>query len=354
MRKRPYFIWDYDLSEEDVRQILTGDDEYRKVWMISRLLNAAFWDDIWQYITLEDIRTYFDQLHFRTPYLREAWAHALEVWSREEEGEGEEEERSREAEEQRGRGAGIGVLREAGQEYRVEPGPELHPGILTPLQQAFLERFFAYDVGQRFWLTGGTALAAFYLYHRLSDDLDLFTVDDEAFGRLETELGRLARELACDVATTMSTPAFRQVVLTADQGAKLKIDLVRDIDVQFGPPRQADGMIVDSLLNIAVNKVTAILGRADVKDLIDLYFLLAAGYDLEELFRLARERDAGFTPFFFATMLRQIHRVKDLPVMLKPIELTDLVSFYDALADRLLARHRPGRGDGETGRQGDG
>ena len=49
---------------------------------------------------------------------------------------------------------------------------------LTPLQKTFLTRFFATDVGQRFFLTGGTALAAFHLHHRLSVDLDLFTLDD--------------------------------------------------------------------------------------------------------------------------------------------------------------------------------
>ncbi|HOU15285.1 MAG TPA: hypothetical protein PKZ84_19435 [Anaerolineae bacterium] len=39
---------------------------------------------------------------------------------------------------------------------------------LSPLQADFLARFFATDTGQRFFLTGGTALAAFYLHHRNS------------------------------------------------------------------------------------------------------------------------------------------------------------------------------------------
>jgi len=223
----------------------------------------------------------------------------------------------------------------------LEPAPSLQPGILTPLQQEFLTRFFAYDVGQRFFLTGGTALAGFYLHHRLSTDLDLFTVDDEAFGRLDPELGRLGRELHCTIRTTASTPAFHQVVLTAEDGTEIKVDLVRDIDVQFGEKHRTPDVIVDSLLNMAVNKVIAIFGRADVKDFVDLHFLLQRGYDLEELFRLAREKDLGFTAFYFAGMLRHIHKVKDLPVMLKPIALPTLVSFYDELADQLLATHGP-------------
>lgn len=42
----------------------------------------------------------------------------------------------------------------------------------TPLKRDFLRAWFAEE--QRFFLTGGSALALFYLDHRRSDDLDLF------------------------------------------------------------------------------------------------------------------------------------------------------------------------------------
>ena len=48
--------------------------------------------------------------------------------------------------------------------------------ILTELQKKMLEIFFSVpELKEHFYLTGGTALSAFYLQHRLSDDLDLFT-----------------------------------------------------------------------------------------------------------------------------------------------------------------------------------
>jgi len=31
------------------------------------------------------------------------------------------------------------------------------------------------DIGNHFFLTGGTCLSVFYLHHRVSEDLDLFT-----------------------------------------------------------------------------------------------------------------------------------------------------------------------------------
>jgi hypothetical protein len=43
------------------------------------------------------------------------------------------------------------------------------PKILTPLQFEFLNIFFQQPVGQKFFLTGGTALAEYYLQHRFSE-----------------------------------------------------------------------------------------------------------------------------------------------------------------------------------------
>ena len=48
-------------------------------------------------------------------------------------------------------------------------------GILSDFQKAFLRFFASLPDQERFYLTGGTALAEYYLGHRLSYDLDLFT-----------------------------------------------------------------------------------------------------------------------------------------------------------------------------------
>lgn len=44
--QRPYFIWDYDLTEEDVHRILRSDNEVEKAWLITRILEYAKWEDI--------------------------------------------------------------------------------------------------------------------------------------------------------------------------------------------------------------------------------------------------------------------------------------------------------------------
>ncbi|MCK4470303.1 MAG: nucleotidyl transferase AbiEii/AbiGii toxin family protein, partial [Anaerolineae bacterium] len=108
---------------------------------------------------------------------------------------------------------------------------------LTPLQHAFLQRFFNLDVGQRFFLTGGTALAAFHLHHRISDDLDLFTLDVEALADVDREIESLAAELNCTIGRARRAEHFRQFLLLPQEeqmGPPLQVDLVHDVGPQYG------------------------------------------------------------------------------------------------------------------------
>ncbi len=78
--KRPYFFWDYDLTEDQVREILRGDNEVEKVWVITRILEHARWEDIWRYLTPRDVRENLERIRFRRPQDRALWAYALKRW----------------------------------------------------------------------------------------------------------------------------------------------------------------------------------------------------------------------------------------------------------------------------------
>jgi hypothetical protein len=78
--KRPYFFWDDEITDEEVRAILRDGAPFDKAWVISRILEHASWDDIWHYLTAADIRQNFNNLHFRRPQDRELWAYALDRW----------------------------------------------------------------------------------------------------------------------------------------------------------------------------------------------------------------------------------------------------------------------------------
>ena len=77
--ERPYFLWDYDLSEADVRAILRSGEREEKAWLVSRLLESAAYEDVWKYLTLAELRTIFPSLQLKPP-VRAAWEFALQVW----------------------------------------------------------------------------------------------------------------------------------------------------------------------------------------------------------------------------------------------------------------------------------
>ncbi len=64
---------------------------------------------------------------------------------------------------------------------------------LAQLQRAVLEAVFARE--QELFLTGGAALAEFYLGHRTTDDLDLFTTSASAFERSRHVSAAVAADL---------------------------------------------------------------------------------------------------------------------------------------------------------------
>jgi len=223
--------------------------------------------------------------------------------------------------------------------------------VLTRLQRDFLSSFFAQPAAQPFVLSGGTALAAFHLQHRLSEDIDLFAVaplDDAELKQSETlEMGFQAAQaagMAIGAALEGRAPSvhFHQVFLTRGEEPRLKVDLVRDPGPQFGEPFTAEGVRVDAALNIAVNKVTA-LSRLAARDYVDLFFLLRSGFKFDELLERAKQKDRGLEEFYLAMALRAVDKIgpADLPKMLKPLDLDELKAYFLALAAIVAQRVKP-------------
>jgi hypothetical protein len=79
MTTRPYFLWDYDLTEDEVQTLLRTGDEETRIWLASRILESASYADVWRYLSLAELRAIFPHLKLKPP-VREAWAYALHVW----------------------------------------------------------------------------------------------------------------------------------------------------------------------------------------------------------------------------------------------------------------------------------
>jgi len=76
---KPYFLWDYDLSEQDIKKILRGENETDKLWLMGRILTHAHFRDIFKYLSIEEISSNLARLKL-PPDIKKSWEYALSVW----------------------------------------------------------------------------------------------------------------------------------------------------------------------------------------------------------------------------------------------------------------------------------
>lgn len=182
---------------------------------------------------------------------------------------------------------------------------------LTPLQRDVLWAFFARE--RRFFLSGGGALVGFYLFHRETTDLDLFAPEailDEGLEALEAVAG----ELGATVEPLGSGPSIRRCSLRrGDQS--VKVDLVWEPVPQWFPEKRSiDGILVDPPQEILANKLGALLGRLEVRDLVDVLALEREGFRVEDAIAAAMEKEGGLTPAQLADLLASWPLAPDSPI----------------------------------------
>jgi predicted nucleotidyltransferase component of viral defense system len=174
---------------------------------------------------------------------------------------------------------------------------------LDRFQQEVLEGFFHHE--DRFFLTGGAALAGFHLGHRRTQDLDLFTTEN----RIEQGVAALsatARDLGASVEAVQTSPDFRRYLLRRGEEA-LIVDLVLDSAPQLYTEKQViNGIRVDPPEEILANKLCTLLSRSEIRDLVDVRALEQAGYPMERYFESATRKDGGLTPGQLAWVLSEV------------------------------------------------
>lgn len=139
--------------------------------------------------------------------------------------------------------------------------------ILRPGQKQLLEAFARSPLTSGFYLTGGTALAAFHLGHRLSDDLDFFSENEFP---VEVVLEFL-RGLEMGVPHYQHLFDRRIFLLPGAPDGVLKVEFTRYPFPRCESGPEVDGVRIDSLRDILANKLMTLTERREPKDLVDLY-----------------------------------------------------------------------------------
>jgi hypothetical protein len=205
---------------------------------------------------------------------------------------------------------------------------------LTPLKRDFLNAFF--ERSQAFFLTGGSALGIFYLQHRLSFDLDFFTTDEHLqWHILDNELRALSRTLGAHCTSVTTSPTFRRYDLRRHDERE-KLDFVIEQVPQIDSEKARFGQLrVDTLREIMVNKICTLIGRCEIKDLVDLFFLAKRGFVVWDYLQEARRKEGGLDPAMISFILART-RIDAIPdYILEPVSAEELVAFVRDLQRRL-------------------
>jgi predicted nucleotidyltransferase component of viral defense system len=211
--------------------------------------------------------------------------------------------------------------------------------ILTEKQELLISNL-PDEIRTNYYLTGGTALSAFYLGHRLSEDMDFFTDAEEKMAPIEFLTGIIKGLPSLDQIHFERLFDRRIFVATFKDGQTLKVEFTSYSFKSLEERPVIGDLRVDSLLNIVTGKLFAMSDRFDPKDFVDLFFVLKSkALNLENLVQLTEERfDMKGLDFVIPERLLLAKKItsKDLPLMVKEIDLDDMKKQFLEQASRLI------------------
>ena len=169
-------------------------------------------------------------------------------------------------------------------------------------------------------------------------DLDLFTENPAAVAQVPPTMQEIASRLGLEVTFTRTLGTFLEAFVTSPDGERVEFDFAQDSPYRLEPTRLDPelGLWVDSLEDIACNKLSALFGRAEPKDFVDVYFVVQEVLPFDRLVALARRKHVGMDDYWLAMALAQVEQVAVLPHMVKPVSLDELTAFFLARAKELM------------------
>lgn len=176
-------------------------------------------------------------------------------------------------------------------------------------------------IRQKFYLTGGTALAEYYLRHRLSEDLDFFS--EEEFDPQAISVFFAKNKKSLGIKKIDFQQSFNRNLFFL----RLKKDIIKTEFTYFPFPRieksaKKDKLPIDSLIDIATNKLFAIYQKPRSRDFIDLYLIIKrTGWKIEELVKKAKIKFDWHVDYLqLGSQFMSVETARDYPRMLIKLE----------------------------------
>lgn len=214
--------------------------------------------------------------------------------------------------------------------------------------QAALAELLAVNRSPDSYLAGGAAMHIEPNSKRYSNDLDYFHDSEERVATAFATDSQLLRQAGYDVEILMQQPGFVRALIKKNDDAT-KVEWAHDSAWRFLPTiRAARSGFQLNPIDLAVNKLLALVGRDEPRDYLDIHEGMRV-LPLGALCWAAAGKDPGFTPAMLLSLLRRRGKVRPEDLarldLVGPVDLAALKSrWLSSLddAEHFFATRDPG------------
>ena len=213
-----------------------------------------------------------------------------------------------------------------------------HLSILSENQKRLLELLSAEEsICVNFYLTGGTALAEFYLHHRLSEDLDFFAEQEFDPQSISVILKKI--QTAGGITHVEYQQSFnRNLFFLHTSDEIIKTEFTYFPFTRLDQKQKIGNLSVDSLIDIATNKLFTIYQNPRSRDFIDLYLIMRhdPAITIPVLMGNARIKfDNHIDPIQLGAQYMKARELKDYPRMIEKLDESKWQEFFISEAKKL-------------------
>lgn len=180
-------------------------------------------------------------------------------------------------------------------------------------------------------------MSLFYLNHRYSEDLDFFS--ETSFG--DEIVNNLVDEISSKIGVSYR---FTQIENTKmfqfvkEEKLTIKVDFAYFPYLRLRKEEVYQGVEIDSLLDIATNKLLTIVQRKNVKDFVDLFYLFDKFTIWDLLLAVEKKFGREIDLILLAANFLLIEDFDYLPKMILPLQLSILKQFFTRKAKEITER----------------
>lgn len=209
--------------------------------------------------------------------------------------------------------------------------------ILTPNQVNTLKAIATTDLAKHFYFSGGTALSHYYLQHRYSEDLDFFNKDEFDVTSVTSIIKTLKSKINYSTIDFQISLNRNLYFLHFPDKSILKLEFTYYPFEQIETPYIQDGLLIDSAIDIATNKLFTITQTSRGRDYYDLYYLIQKyGYTIPKLRMLAKQKfDWHIDPLMLGTQFNKVASLLDDPILVEPQDAKIISQFFETEAQQL-------------------